>query len=477
MQGKANLSSKNTGVYAHLISRNHILYRIKKLIDFSFIFDVTEHCYHPNNGRPAVSAELYFKMLLIGYLFNIQSNRRLADEIHYNILYRWFCDLDLGDKIPHHATLSRTRKRLGVDVFERIFHEILNLCREKGLLRAESSVMTDSTLFQANASLDSLKPKDDTYIPNDSKKTFSNKTHISRTDPDASFAFKAGTVRSLKYKAHITTDAQSRIILAIKITTGAVHDSIPYLEQLEYVIQKSKINLIEVIADKAYGTGEIIQSLKNNGIKSNIPLFSSRSGSSENSAIEGFSFEPLGNHYLCPNKKKFSPCKSQGETTIYISKASDCASCPLKNSCGAKIKNKGPGRYVTRNQYQELYVEIRQQMNDILFKQKLTERMWKIEGVMNEIKNYHTLSRAQFRGLENVQIQAYMAAIAINIKRLVYCFLNILRIIGKNVQNVTAFATGRRDFYTIQGQLRHCFRLDKTIYYYGRLQFKTRSWL
>ena len=441
MQGRTNLSiSKNaTNIYSDLISKDHILYKIKKLLDFSFILNVTQHCYHPNNGRPAISAELYFKMLLISYLFNIQSNRRLVEEIKYNILYRWFCDLELGDKIPHHSTLSRTRKRFGVDVFEQIFHEILNICRKHELVAAESSVMTDSTLFQANASLDSLKLREDIDIPHEAKKSLSNKTHISKTDPDASFAFKAGTVRSLKYKAHVTTDTTSRVILAIKITTGGVHDSIPYLEQLEYVIQKLKINLTEVIADKAYGTGEIIQSIKDRGIKNNIPLFSSRSGSSENSIIAGFSFEPLGNFYLCPNKKRFSPCKPSGETTMYISKASDCASCELRDSCGAKIKNKGPGRYVTRNQYQELYVEIRQQMDDALFKQKLTERMWKIEGVMNELKNYHTLSRAQFRGLENVQIQAYMAAIAINIKRIVYCFIYILLLINKKRSKNTSF--------------------------------------
>jgi transposase len=260
MQRLTNLSiSKNADyIYSHLIATDHILYKIKKLLDFSFILNIIEHCYHPNNGRPAISAELYFKMLLVGYLFNIKSNRRLVEEIKYNILYRWFCDLELEDKIPHHATLSRTRKRFGVDVFEQIFHKILDICRKHELLVAESSVMTDSTLFQANASLDSLKPKENIEIPHDIKKSFSNKTHVSKTDPDASFAFKAGTVRSLKYKAHVTTDTPSRIILAIKITTGGVHDSIPYLEQLEYVIRKSKTNLTEAIADKAYGTGDII---------------------------------------------------------------------------------------------------------------------------------------------------------------------------------------------------------------------------
>lgn len=79
------------------------------------------------------------------------------------------------------------------------------------------------------------------------------------------------------------------------------------------------------------------------------------------------------------------------------------------------------------------------------FKQKLAERLWKIEGVMNELKNYHGLSKANYRGIDNVQIQAYMTAIAINIKRLVFfvffpTYINGACLIGFN----SAFTTGRR---------------------------------
>lgn len=86
----------------------------------------------------------------------------------------------------------------------------------------------------------------------------------------------------------------------------------------------------------------------------------------------------------------------------------------------AKLKNKGPARYVTRNRYAELYTQVIQDMELPFFKEKLYERMWKIEGIMNELKNYHDLKRAQYRGLQNTQIQAYLAAIALNIKRLVF---------------------------------------------------------
>ncbi|KTD53821.1 transposase [Legionella santicrucis] len=286
--------------------------------------------------------------------------------------------------------------------------------------------MTDSILLDANASLDSLtlKEKDiNSILIEKGKRTISNKTHISKTDPDATLAFKSGTPRTLKYKAHVTTDGSNRIILAIKITTGAIHDSVPYLEQLNYVKQNVLSSLNETIADRAYGSGEIISFLRAQALTTYIPLFSSRSGSSENSIVEGFQYDSIQNQYVCPQNAILKPCKSQGDTTIYISSTKDCKQCSFSPNCLAKIKNKGSARYVTRNKYAELYNQMKNEMEQQYFKEKLYERMWKLEGVMNELKNYHDLKRAQYRGLENTQIQAYFAAMALNIKRLIFFIL------------------------------------------------------
>ena len=309
-----------------------------------------------------------------------------------------------------------------METVEQFFLEIVEQCKKSSLLN-HTSVMTDSILLDANASLDSLTLKEkDKNIPPIEKgnRQLSNKTHISKTDPDATLAFKSGTPRTLKYKAHVTSDSINRIILAIKITTGAVHDSVPYLEQLGYVKTKVLYSIKETIADRAYGSGEIISYLRDNSVTTYIPLFSSRSGSSENSSLPGFQYDEKNNYYLCPQNSILKPCKSQGDTTLYISSASDCKQCNFAKDCLAKIKNKGPIRYVTRNKYAELYNQMKEEMEQQYFKEKLYERMWKLEGIMNELKNYHDLKRAQYRGLENTQIQAYFAAMALNIKRLVF---------------------------------------------------------
>ena len=120
--------------------------------------------------------------------------------------------------------------------------------------------MTDSTLIKANASLESLTSRDDEKkeefkgngLTPPAKKTISNQTHKSATNPEAMLAHKKGTAQSLKYKVHKSIDSKSRIILDCYVTTGAVHDFQPYLERLEYIRTTFQITPKEVIADRAY---------------------------------------------------------------------------------------------------------------------------------------------------------------------------------------------------------------------------------
>ncbi len=434
MQGIAvnNKSDADYLALDELIPQAHLLRKINQYIDFSFVNELTEYCYSPNNGRPSIPPELYFKIMLIGYLYGIRSTRRLIQDIHYNISYRWFCGLTLKSSIPNHASLSRIKKRYSVDVFETFFHAILNQCREKGLLNSHG-VMTDSTLFQANASLNSMQPltesinehipKIESDISAPPKQNISNKTHQSKTDLDATLAFKAGTTRTLKYKARVCCDSLSRVIVAIKITTGAVHDSQPYLELINYLKTKLQLSIDEVIADRAYGVGQIIAVLEKEGIKNFIPLFSTRSGSSSKTILPDFQYDTEKNVYICPAQKELKPGKIYPEDyVIYFSSTKNCRDCPLKNDCKATQKKGKEIRTITRHIHFDLFQKVLKEMETDIFKKKLAERLWKIEGVMNELKNYHGMFKAKYRGLNNVQIQAYMTAIAINIKRIVFLF-------------------------------------------------------
>ena len=93
-----------------LVPNNHLLKKIHRLVSFDFIYDILSP-YYPINGRSSIDPVCMFKMLLIGYLYGIKSERRLTEEIQLNLAYRWFCGFSLNDKIPDHSTFSKTRTR------------------------------------------------------------------------------------------------------------------------------------------------------------------------------------------------------------------------------------------------------------------------------------------------------------------------------------------------------------------------------
>ena len=140
---------------SELIPSNHLLQRISRVISFDFIYDILQP-YSPSNGRPSIDPVSMFKMLLAGYLYGIKSERRLVQEIQLNIAYRWFCGFELADKIPDHATLSKTRLRKWNEsqLFQQVFLEIVRRCVQSGLVDGKE-LAADGTYLPANVSKDS----------------------------------------------------------------------------------------------------------------------------------------------------------------------------------------------------------------------------------------------------------------------------------------------------------------------------------
>lgn len=136
----------------NLVPANHLLRQIDKYIDFSFIRDLTKDLYCPDNGRPSVDPVVLFKMLFIGYLFGIRSERQLVKEIEVNVAYRWFLGYNLTDKIPSHSTISQNRiKRFkDTNIYQDIFDNIVFQAINKNLVSGKI-LYTDSTHLKANA--------------------------------------------------------------------------------------------------------------------------------------------------------------------------------------------------------------------------------------------------------------------------------------------------------------------------------------
>ena len=138
-----------------LIPETHLLRKIERMVSFDFIYDLLAP-YYPATGRPSVDPVSMFKMLLIGYLYGIKSERRLVEEVQLNIAYRWFCGFELDDTIPNHSTFSktRTRKWQQSSLFQKAFYEIVKQCIDSGLIDG-GAMAADGSYIPANVSSES----------------------------------------------------------------------------------------------------------------------------------------------------------------------------------------------------------------------------------------------------------------------------------------------------------------------------------
>jgi transposase len=219
------------------VAADHFLRRVDRVLDLSFVLDLTAPRYAVQQGRPSIDPEVYFRMQLVAYFFGVTSERQLCKDVYYNLAYRWSCRLALKEDVPDHSSLTRIRDHYGTEIFESVFRRIVEQCKQKGLVKDACRVMTDATLIAADASLNSLTHNDPGEaqkeeeaqrqplgsIDPEAQRKLSNPTHRSRTDPDATLAQKRGTPRQLKHKVHPTIDAKAVAIELMRADTRPIH--------------------------------------------------------------------------------------------------------------------------------------------------------------------------------------------------------------------------------------------------------------
>ena len=142
------------------VAEDHPLRRMDRVLDLSFVRELTAERYARGQGRPSIDPEVYFRMQLLAYFHGITSERQLCQDIHDNLAYRWFCRLAIQDDVPVHSSLTRIRDRMGEEIVEAVFRQIVKQCQQKGPVKSSCRVMTDATLIAADASLNSLVHQD-----------------------------------------------------------------------------------------------------------------------------------------------------------------------------------------------------------------------------------------------------------------------------------------------------------------------------
>lgn len=428
-----------------LIPPNHLLRKIDKALDLSFIREMAAPLYCVDNGRPSIDPVLFFRIYLIIFLYGIESDRQACEEIQYNLAYRWFCRLALEDRVPDHSSLTKIRNRLGEETFKNIFDRIIKTCIDKNLVKG-SKIMMDGSIIKADAALKSMvdRPKeggklDDLTPPKYIKdRKLGNKNQISKTDPDSTLAGKKGEPKKLAFKIHDTIDRESRIIIDAYVTTGADLEGKVMMDRVDHLEKTYDFKVEEITADRGYGYGENLQALQDRNINSFVPRFHSDAGDRVNRDSEGFSFDKNKDCYTCPKGHDLFPIEgSTPDYKRYRIKGGLCSKCPLRETCLTlpSMKKRG-SKHIEVSIYHEAIKKAAEMEKTDEFKKVRGERQWKMEGVFAEAKDNHGLSRARYRGRAKMQIQAYMIATVQNLKRLVNLLPDLKLIIEELFENL-----------------------------------------
>lgn len=423
-----------------LVPEKHLLRKVEGCVDFSFIRERVKHLYSEDKGRPALDPVVLFKLLLLGYLYGIRSERQLMREVEVNVAYRWFLGLKLGDKVPDASTLSQNRRRRFSQstIYQEIFDQIVELAVNRGL--ASGGVLyTDSTHLKANANKNKLDVAEvkvkaaeylealDAAIREDraahgkqplkpsAGEAETKQIKVSRTDPDAGYMVREGKPKGFFYLDHRTVDGRHAIITDTHVTPASVHDSVPYLGRLDRQRERFNFSIRAVGVDAGYAAAAITQGLQERNIYGVI-------GYRTPTHREGYFYKREYRYddkldvYICPNGQLLGYRTTNREGyRQYHSNPEQCRNCPVRQKC---THSSNATKVVTRHVWESSKEHMDQHRLSRVGKRIYKRRKETVERSFADAKQLHGHRYARMRGLAKVQQQCLLAATAQNIKKI-----------------------------------------------------------
>ena len=433
-----------------LVPGDHLLRKVERAVDFSFIRERVAGLYCADNGRPAIDPVILFKMLFIGYLFGIRSERQLEREIEVNVAYRWFLGLTLKDKVPDSSTLSQNRRRRFSEstIYQEIFDEIVLLAMKRRLVEGKV-IYTDSTHLKANANkkkfrkevvqkstrsdLDELEQAIDEDRLEHGKMPLKpepqapvvKETKISTTDPESGYMVRDGKPKGFFYLDHRSVDGLHNIITDSYVTPASVHDSSPYLERLDRQRERFGLPVEAVGLDAGYDTAAICKGLEERKIYGVIGYRrpTHRQGYFRK---HDYHYYRKPDQYVCPAGQTltYSTTNRIGYRE-YKSDPDLCHHCPLLEPCTQSATHV---KVLTRHVWERSKERIGQHRLMERGRALYQHRKETVERSFADAKELHGHRYAKMRGLRKVQEQSLLCAICQNIK-------TIARIAGGSLKN------------------------------------------
>ncbi len=438
MQGRKNYQEKlfTNFQLSDRVPADNIYRRLKETLDLSFLYSATSK-YYGSEGQKSIDPVVFFKLLLVGYLENQPSDRRIISSASMRLDVLYFIGYDIDEELPWHSTLSRTRQLYDEEIFRQLFKKVLKQCIDKGMLTGTRQAI-DSVLVKANASMTSMAEKailDDADLyaqqlkesqedplkttaseDETSKGKPTNKTHSSTTDPDSRMAVKPGKMTKLNYLGQVSVDTSSHIITHIQAFHADKRDSQCLDTILEHVtanLNQAGLHVKEIIADTNYSSSQALESLDKRSIRGYIPSFGGYKPDRE-----GFIYDQNQDVYYCPQKKELTFCRYRnhhGTHKIYMSKRRDCKDCPMRSACLGNSQQKT----ISDTLAKPLFDRMHQRVTSEQGKTMMRLRQSTAEPVIGSLIEYTGMGKVFTKGLKLANKCMLMAGMAYNLKKMI----------------------------------------------------------
>ena len=428
------------------VPASHLLRLIDRFVDLS---DIRQYLasYYSSTGRPSIDPELMIRMLLIGYCMGIRSERRLCEEVHLNLAYRWFCRLDLNDPIPDHSTFSKNRhgRFRDSDLLRHVFETVVERCIEEGLVSGQRFAV-DASLIEADANRQNSSPQSEwepdkinaedapravrDYLDTLDDAAFGAATPVkpkftSHSDPASQWTAARKGPAYFAYSTNYLIDTDNAVILDVEATRSVRQAEVGAARtMIDRVAKTFDLKPERLIADTAYGSAPMLDWLvQGRGIAPHIPVIDKSGRKDGTFERADFTYDIEDNAYTCPGGKKLRQFRRTYKVPRsgidkeglmrYRARKSDCDACGLKTKCTPKE----PQRKILRSIYEPSRDVARNISKTIQYAVSCKLRK-KVEMLFAHLKRILGLRRLRLRGPCGAKDECHLAATAQNLRKL-----------------------------------------------------------
>ena len=417
------------------VPTDHLLRSIDRFVELGEVRrELTS--FYSTLGRPSIDPELMIRILIVGYCSGIRSERRLCEEVHLNLAYRWFCRLGLDGCVPDHSTFSKNRhgRFRDSDLLRRVFETVLQRCIREGLVGGEGFAV-DASLIKADANRQNgiegekgLPPQAtgrpiEEYLAVLDDAAFGAATEVtpkfvSPADPAARWTGAHGGQAFFAYSTNYLIDVENAIIVDVEATTAIRQAEVLAAKRMiERSMERFDLYPAKLLGDSAYGSAEMLGWLVyEHGIEPHVTVFDRSARKDGTYSRDDFTYHPDGDVYHCPGGTMLTTTGTlvnDGATMLYRASKHDCEGCALKPHCCPKE----PARKIPRSVHEGARDMARQIAKSSEGRTSRRLRK-KVEMLFAHLKRILKLDRLRLRGPNGARDEFLLAATAQNLRKL-----------------------------------------------------------